>query len=304
MAIPFDATSGSQGTGDLSWTHTPVGTPKGVLVLITQATEADGVTAVTYGGVSMTEVALSPLLGQSYTIFGYFLGSSIPTGAQTVAVTTSGTLARRGRAFTVTADAATTEVEDTSTLSNASLDDPNVDLTTGVGVETFIAAYLVSGRDTGTGVSPGADYTQVDEDDEGTEITNVVRRTTNGAGGTVNVNWGTGAADTALILAVAIKESAVGGVTLTGGGAAATAGTGNLLLSAALAGKGANSSAGTGQLLLSARLAGAGANASAGSAALTVTTAGAVTGRQIYSVGTALRARHKHGVRIPAMNND
>ena len=37
MAIAFDAESNvAAGTGTLSWTHTPVGAPAGVIVLIVQ----------------------------------------------------------------------------------------------------------------------------------------------------------------------------------------------------------------------------------------------------------------------------
>jgi hypothetical protein len=101
MAVALDATSaGAGGTGNFNWTHTPVGTPKGVWVVIPQDTgQTDEVTAVTYGGVAMERVIAgsptNPIFrdgvgGDDGGIYEYFLGSGIPTGAQTVAVTVNG----------------------------------------------------------------------------------------------------------------------------------------------------------------------------------------------------------------------
>src|SRR5688572_13669586 len=117
MAIAFDAASNvAAGNGTLSWTHTPVGTPKGVLVLIASASLTDQVAAATYGGTAMTELADSPLLqtvgDEGGSVYGYFLGSSVPTGAQTVEVTVTGAASKRAVAVTVTA-AGDTAVEDT-----------------------------------------------------------------------------------------------------------------------------------------------------------------------------------------------
>ena len=117
MAIAYDAHSNSsQGTSTLSWTHTPSGTPKGVWVYVLQYNdgETDQVTGVTYGGVSMTETADSPLLinrTEDYGVYSYFLGSSVPTGAQTVVVSVNGTGSTKvGGCITVTA-AANTEIQ-------------------------------------------------------------------------------------------------------------------------------------------------------------------------------------------------
>lgn len=77
-----------------SWTHTPSGTPVGVLLFLVQSgTTNDRVTSVTYGGVPMSRVryvadASSPTeLGASYV---YVLGSGVPSGAQSVSVTNTG----------------------------------------------------------------------------------------------------------------------------------------------------------------------------------------------------------------------
>lgn len=98
MGVAFDALAGSHTgiTGSTSeasfnWTHTPVGTPKGVLVYVMgDGDAADIISGVTYGG-----DALSPVTGgfaqdtdqEPGFCKAYFLGAGISTGAQTVEVT-------------------------------------------------------------------------------------------------------------------------------------------------------------------------------------------------------------------------
>jgi hypothetical protein len=210
--IAFDAASNpTAGTGNLSWTHTPVGVPKGVLVLIQQeVTAADQVSGVTYGGVAMTEVALSPLILATSTepgvLYGYFLGSSIPTGAQTVVVTVTGSAEKHAACYSVTAGG-DTAIDDTSVLDGAAVTDPSVTLQTTAGRTTFIAAALFSGQNAITSVTPGTDYTDVLEYDFGNQSGSWVRRTANGTGGNITVSW-TAASEDAGALAVAIREVA------------------------------------------------------------------------------------------------
>ncbi|MCB9610512.1 MAG: hypothetical protein H6716_28240, partial [Polyangiaceae bacterium] len=96
MAAVYDAVS----DGTTSWTHTPTGTPRGVIVFVCHYYASSSVT-VTYGGIPMNEVAL--YRSGSWLAAAFFLGSGIPTGAQTVAVTTPATYVK-GVAVTVTAD--------------------------------------------------------------------------------------------------------------------------------------------------------------------------------------------------------
>ena len=117
MAVAHDALSRSSTSfdnNDVSWTHTPVGTPRGVVVLIAQEGGAtDEVSGVTYGGVAMTrvrrEVRATAEAGQ---VWIYFLGSGVPSGAQTVAVSLNTTPSSNDWAAhcaTVTAATTTTE---------------------------------------------------------------------------------------------------------------------------------------------------------------------------------------------------
>lgn len=89
MAIAFDAVVESVRTGTedpYTWTHTPVGTPRAIIVAAVHgASSTDHVSAVTYGGVSMTRIVRAT---DTQTEPGaaelWFLGASIPTGNQTV----------------------------------------------------------------------------------------------------------------------------------------------------------------------------------------------------------------------------
>lgn len=94
-----------------TWTHTPTGTPKGVVVAITQPLgSTDEVSAVTYGGVALSRVrSTARTTTEAMRVYLYFLGSGIPTGAQTVSVTSTGTTAKQGHCFTMT----TTDGSDT-----------------------------------------------------------------------------------------------------------------------------------------------------------------------------------------------
>lgn len=213
MAVAFDAESAANGTGDLSWTHTPVGTPKGVVVFVNQAagSTTDQVIGVTYGGVAMTEVALSPFThtagDEDAVMHAFFLGSSIPTGAQTVFVDVDATgTGKRAQAITVTA-ADDTSVDDTSTADHASTTTPSVDLTTSV--ETVVLGSMHTGVQNAANFAAGTDYTDLQEFSHGTSGSSFIRRTTNPSAGTVTVDW-TQNLEEAGILAVAIREGTGG----------------------------------------------------------------------------------------------
>lgn len=89
MAVAFDAETEAIRTlldDPMTWTHTPVGTPRGVVVAAVHGTSStDHVLTITYGGVSMTEIirrtdtATEPGAAELW-----FLGEAIPTGAQTI----------------------------------------------------------------------------------------------------------------------------------------------------------------------------------------------------------------------------
>lgn len=98
MSIGYDASSESN-TGSstdknstgFSWTHTPVGTPRGVAVFVMNTTATTATTTgVTYGSTSLIAVsnrATTPAGSlEPGAVTGFFLGNNVPTGAQTVTV--------------------------------------------------------------------------------------------------------------------------------------------------------------------------------------------------------------------------
>jgi hypothetical protein len=220
VALAFDASSqSSQGTGDLSWTHTPVGTPRAALVLIAQnvGTGDEIATGVTYGAVAMTRVPthgfLSGLAGtEDGACYAYFLGSGIPTGAQTIAVDVDATgSVKIAKLFTWTADG-DCEIVDSDVL-DAVQADPQLTLQTGAGVETVVGAIVHSGQNAGgnlTAVSGFTDDSSGAAWDFGTQVAEVVRSTSPHSGGDITTGW-TATSEEAHMIAVAIKEAAGGG---------------------------------------------------------------------------------------------
>lgn len=82
--IAFDAATFSTSS---SFTHTPIGTPRGIVLLATGPSSGGGISSVTYGGVSLTVVRQDALGSTALSQSGiWFLGSNIPTGPQTVAL--------------------------------------------------------------------------------------------------------------------------------------------------------------------------------------------------------------------------
>lgn len=211
MAVAFDAVSAAtQGTGNLSWTHTPVGTPKGAKVYIRHlGVGVDEVTGVTYGGVAMTEVTGSPIIkvsGEYSNVYAYFLGAGLPAGAQTVVVSVDATATLKdAMAITVTAGG-DTELQDVdATINIDEVTNPSVTLSLG-GKTCFASIGFVSGQGTVGGITPFTNWTSRSEVDLGAQTSGVY---TYDIIGTTDVTAGwTQTSDDAVAIAVAITESA------------------------------------------------------------------------------------------------
>ncbi|MGH9247997.1 MAG: hypothetical protein ACRD0W_00530, partial [Acidimicrobiales bacterium] len=108
MTVAHDAFAGSGSWNTATaetWDHVPVGTPKGIAVLISQNGNGDQVGAVTYGGVAMRRVwYMQRTVTETCATYIYVLESGIPTGTQEVSVTSTGTLVKAARSVSVTAD--------------------------------------------------------------------------------------------------------------------------------------------------------------------------------------------------------
>lgn len=207
MAIAHDATGTFGATADtaspMEWTHTPVGTPRGAIVLIVAAAGTDTITGVTYGGTAMNRArAVNKNTGEVLSAYAYFLGASVPTGAQTVSVTFTGSLAHMGASVTVTA-ADDTSVDASGQQSSDSVANPSITLTTSVTTITYGA--LGSGAGSPTGMAPDANHTDIQEVDLGAQSGSTIRRSATVAAGSPAVGW-TVIADDVAAVAIAVRE--------------------------------------------------------------------------------------------------
>jgi hypothetical protein len=149
VTIALDKSTLSTLLSSISFTHTPVGTPRGVIVLYSCESSTDTATAVTYGGNSLTQVG-STITGTG-NVSIWFLGSSIPTGAQTVAVTNSKGADKRTVCVTLTGAADIIEqVNASSTTTEAN---PSVSLALG-GNTCFGCLVFHSGVANVGGITP------------------------------------------------------------------------------------------------------------------------------------------------------
>jgi hypothetical protein len=211
MAIAFDIEEhiGPTGLQNPSLVLTPVGIAKGIIVLVNMFTGTLTMTmTATYGGVPMIEVPGSPLVGTGElgTERGFFLGTNILAGAQTVQINTSDVISQQKviTAISVTAGTSETKLEASSTFESLLTTAPFVTLVTRAGIECFVAGVMFSG-DAFASETPGTDYTEVFEVASGGGSCSFIRRTVNSTGGNVVVDWTQGNND-AYVLGVAVAE--------------------------------------------------------------------------------------------------
>jgi hypothetical protein len=208
--ISYDAESEGTGTTTLSWTHTPVGTPRGVLVFCMVATiSTDVFSGATYGGTAMTAVgSAADSSGEVGFTEAYFLGASIPTGAQTAVCTvSSGTNTKHGVAFTFTNNNASdmeTAGADFCTVS-ADVDDPSCTIASQTS-PTMAAAAMHSGQNAEASTTAGSGFTIRHSNDYGTSTTASETMTTQQSSGTVTAAFVTAASDDVAMVGVAIKQ--------------------------------------------------------------------------------------------------
>ncbi len=208
-AVAFDAFSedgnvAAGSTVDFSWTHTPVGTPRGVLVYIVQNTSAaDRIDSVTYGSLTLTRVARAcDTVTEPACVYAYVGTSSIPTGAQTVSVNETGGGGKHAVAYTFTAGADTEVVAfDNSIVANAVNPSVTVPLS---GRTAHVSLGLFSGLAAVTGITPLSGWTSRDEEDFGAQLAGFYTYDTV-ASTDVTAGW-TQATDDAAMVAVALAE--------------------------------------------------------------------------------------------------
>lgn len=203
----YDAFSSTFGTGDLSWTHTPVGDPTGVVVYVWQYnTSAGQIASVTYGGVPMERkiFGLFVLGGVNAVGYMYFLNRDIPAGPQTVVVDTTAVITRYASAITVTGGT-TAEIDLMTTAYSNATPTSNPFTTAATSKRAIIFGTLLSELDDGSTIAPQGGYTQLGETDIGTETVSVDRTTLVLAPATYSIGWTTGTSAHWGIMGVAIR---------------------------------------------------------------------------------------------------
>jgi len=206
--ISFDAASEGTGTSALSWTHTPVGAPKGVFVFcINNTVSTDVFSGATYGGVAMTQKAsAADTSGEPGFTEGYFLGASIPTGAQTVACTVStGSTAKWGVAITVTA-ASDTQPAGTGACSvSNNVANPSCSIT-GISGASYGAAGHFSGQANESSITAGSGMTKGPGNDFGSMVTASEYSTAQQGSGNMTIGF-TVATDDVAMVAIAVEQT-------------------------------------------------------------------------------------------------
>lgn len=204
-AVAFDAHT--QSTDTATTEHTPSGTPKGVVVTVScdNTNPGTNATAVTYGGVSMTQVTGSPLDFGSVKVTQWFLGSSIPTGAQDVVVTGAAGAPGSYSTDIVTVTAAA-DVEVQAVVKIAETSQSPSDTLALSGVSCFVLQAGASGRNFTSAVAPLSGWTERSEIDLGGNVSFCHTYDTVGTSD-VTVGWTTDASDSEGAFAVALAES-------------------------------------------------------------------------------------------------
>lgn len=190
-----------------TFTHTPVGTPAGVICFIAHETSnSDLITgAVTYGGVAMDRIASAiNTSAENGRVYAYFLGSAVPTGQQTVSIAHDGSAAVKV-ATCITMTSATNDSSITSfdTLQNGQTD-PQISLQTdAVVTQRYIAMYS-SANDISASFTAVSGQTSVSLTDYGVNGARVDRQTT-ASNGSATLGY-TGAATNIAMLMLSIQE--------------------------------------------------------------------------------------------------
>jgi hypothetical protein len=205
VAVAFDAATVSTewtGTTPDTETHTPVGTPRGVLIFSMNAAATNDITGASYGTLALTEVPGSIAVDtatETGHVKAYFAGSGIPTGAQSCTVTQSGGNGVTRRFYVLTV----TELVDVKVLQENAAN-PGVTLDSGQRVALRVLA-LHSGLPSAS-IAPTAGLTAVFETAFATDArTHHLGRQTTPSSGATALSW-TGVSDDVALSGVAVAE--------------------------------------------------------------------------------------------------
>jgi hypothetical protein len=162
----------------------------------------DAVTGVKYGGVALSTAGLAQdNVGEPGLCHAWFLGSGVPTGAQTVQVTTTAGTWNAG-AITVASAGNTQVIGETSIEGDGTLSEQNVN-----DGSPGSPSMRYAGGFTGLNSPPavGSNSTSLQSIDNGTDGVVICRETTAGQGSRP-VGWSSATTDDRAFVHLAIKE--------------------------------------------------------------------------------------------------
>lgn len=225
MTVAFDAFTRNARTGTsdpTTFTHTPVGTPAGVIfVAFNVSSTTDHYVAMSYGGVALDAPVISAagvsIANKHFNVA--FLGSGIPTGAQTASFDWDSATTDDIELLVITVTAATdTEIIDTGSDDQTSA---NVSVTSAhSGREAMDFGFMNIGLAAVGDAAENANMSIVQELDRGSNCYLCHRQTTAGTGDFVFSYTNASAAHILKIVTVAEVVAAVTGRrTLMGVGA-------------------------------------------------------------------------------------
>lgn len=208
MTAAYDQQSSKAFTLSDSFTHTPVGTPMGIWIPVAQITATTNViSAVTYGGVTVpidpNNGFVADATGELGGVYSFFLGSGIPTGAQTVAVTTANGDAKRAWCVSLTAGADTQIAASNKTSGDAA--NPSVVIPTLASFVGFAGAVLFSGQNAPASVTAGSGYTLLTATEDFGITSGLAERSDTRAGANIAAGFTATTEDVALI-GIAVNE--------------------------------------------------------------------------------------------------
>lgn len=192
-----------------SHTHTPVGTPRGVAVSVHHLGDStDDISACTYGGVAMAKICFAQdttTAPGSATMF--FLGASIPTGAQTVECTDDDTTTstKQLAATTVTAGANTETAGSDTCEVNGDVDDPSCTVT-GIPGASYAFGGFYSGQGVPANITAGTGFTIRSQVDFGADSAHWETSTSEQASGDQVIAFTTATALDVALCGMAIQQ--------------------------------------------------------------------------------------------------
>ena len=193
-------------SGDRSFTHTPSGTPAGVVAVVTSDAASQPCTGVTYGGISMTLRASSTDTSETGSVHVWTLTDvAIPTGAQTVVLQGCLTSGKFATISTVTSSTDLTTYVGASSR-NTTLAAAN-NLSVVITLEAMLYGGIHSGQAAVASVTVIANYTAQNNTDYGIHCAVTSRSTSPLLPGTVTYGFNQGSDDHCMAVA-AVAELA------------------------------------------------------------------------------------------------